>query len=138
MFACMHIILVPSEIDEIESIVTFTTGMNATPYLLINFTVGIYKLLIKLGIAKFLMHHTLQVPRICPYYQTGYYNITIYDIMNDSIILHVGPMEYSQINKSKQTLEFGTELDSDKYYTVEVIAESIGVVQVKRKNISMF
>ena len=43
------------------------------------------------------------------------------------------------MNESEQVLvtnEFRTELLRDEYYTVEVVAESIGVVRVKRKNIS--
>ena len=59
--------------------------------------------------------------------------------MNQTVV-HVGPTEYTQINESEQILiinEFRTELASDEYYTVEVVVESIGVVRVKRKNISM-
>ena len=59
--------------------------------------------------------------------------------MNQTVA-HVGPTEYTQMNESEQILitnEFRTELASDKYYTVEVVVESIGVVRVKRKNISM-
>ena len=60
--------------------------------------------------------------------------------MNQSVV-HVGPTEYTQINESEQILitnEFRTELVSDDYYTMEVVVESIGVVRVKTKNISMY
>ena len=69
----------------------------------------------------------------------GSYNITIYDLMNQTVA-HVGPTEYTQMNESEQILitnEFRTELASDEYYTVEVVVESIGVVRMKTKNISM-
>jgi hypothetical protein len=59
--------------------------------------------------------------------------------MNQTVV-HVGPTEYTQMNESEQILitdEFRTELASGEYYTVEVIIESIGVVRIKRKNISM-
>ena len=59
--------------------------------------------------------------------------------MNQSVV-HVGPTEYTQMNESEQILitnEFRTELASDEYYTVEVVVESIGVVRVKTKDISM-
>ena len=51
-----------------------------------------------------------------------------------------GPTEYTQMNESEQILitsEFRTELASNEYYTVEVVIESIRVVRVKTKNISM-
>ena len=69
----------------------------------------------------------------------GSYNITIYDLMNETVV-HVGPTEYIQMNESEQILitnEFWTELASDEYYTVEVVLESIGVMRMKRKDISM-
>ena len=59
--------------------------------------------------------------------------------MNQAVA-HVGPTEYTQINESEQILitnEFRTELARDAYYTVEVVVESIGVVRVKTRNISM-
>ena len=59
--------------------------------------------------------------------------------MNQAVA-HVGPTEYTQINESEQILitnEFRIELARDAYYTVEVVVESIGVVRVKTKNISM-
>ena len=59
--------------------------------------------------------------------------------MNQSVV-HVGPTEYTQMNESEQILitkELRTEIASDKYYTLEIVVESIGVVRVKRKNISM-
>ena len=84
--------------------------------------------------------HVLQAPKICPYsYQTASYNITIYDAMNQTVVL-LGPTEYIQMNESEQVLvikEFRTELAPDHYYTVEVVVESIGVERVKKKNISM-
>ena len=69
----------------------------------------------------------------------GSYNITIYDLMNETV-LRVGPTEYTQMNESEQILitnEFLMELASNEYYTVEVVVESIGVVRMKAKNISM-
>ena len=60
--------------------------------------------------------------------------------MNQTVA-HVGPTEYTQMNESEQILitnEFRIELASDEYYTVEVVVESIGVVRVKRKDISMY
>ena len=60
--------------------------------------------------------------------------------MNESVV-HLGPTEYTQMNESEQILitkEFRTEIASDKYYTVEVVVESIGIARVKRKNISMY
>ena len=59
--------------------------------------------------------------------------------MNQSVV-RLGPTVYTQMNESEQVLitkEFRTELASDEYYTVEVAVESIGVVRVKRKKISM-
>ena len=58
--------------------------------------------------------------------------------MNQTVA-HVGPTEYTQKNESEQILitnEFRTELVSDDYYTVEVVVESIGVMRMKRKEIS--
>ena len=69
----------------------------------------------------------------------GSYNITIYDLMNETV-LRVGPTEYTQVNESEQILitkEFRPELASDEYYTVEVVVKSIGVMRMKRKDISM-
>ena len=48
---------------------------------------------------------------------------------------------YRQINESQRPLiveEFGTDLSRDEYYILEVVAESIGVVRVKRMRFSKF
>ena len=105
-----------------------------------SFLVSIYINFILSRVQHHRIHILLQAPRICPYsYQTGSYSITIYDAMNQTVVL--GPTEYTQMNESEQVLitkEFRTELAQDQYYTVEVVVESIGAVRVKRKLISMY
>ena len=106
-----------------------------------SFLVSIYINFILSRVQHHRIHILLQAPRICPYsYQTGSYSITIYDAMNQTVVL-LGPTEYTQMNESEQILitkEFRTELAQDQYYTVEVVVESIGAVRVKRKIISMY
>ena len=56
----------------------------------------------------------------------GFYNITIYDIMSESAIIHVGPLNYTQTNESEQNLiteEFMSELLVDEQYIVEIVVD---------------
>ena len=79
-----------------------------------------------------------QAPRICPGYQTGTYNITLFDD-KDLVFDQFGPTKYTQENSNGQVLIVrgawsGIELGNQ--YEVEVTVESVGVFRSKRKNFS--
>ena len=79
-----------------------------------------------------------QGPKICAGYQTGTYNITIYD--NDgSVVYHFGPMKYTQQNNSERVLVvkgLKADLMPGSQYEVEVTVESLGMLRSRRKNFS--
>ena len=78
----------------------------------------------------------MQFPRICPGYQIGVYNITIYDNNNGDIIHSFRPMELMQKNTEEQALitkEVKSGLTLGRQYVAEVTVESIGMVRNQNK-----
>ena len=83
---------------------------------------------------------SVQVPNMCPRYQVGIYNITIYDDNNHNIIHYFVPTEYTQNNLQEQELivkEVKSGLIVGGYYIVEVTVETGGVVHSQNKTFSM-
>ena len=70
-----------------------------------------------------------QTPRICPNYQTGTYNITIYYINdNESIVHQFGPIEFTQgqeliVEEVKNGFFLG------EHYGINITAQSFGIVR---------
>ena len=79
-----------------------------------------------------------QAPRICVGYQSGTYNITIYDDQH-VIVDQFGPKKYTQKNSSEQLLVV-KGLRSDfvigRQYEVQVTVESLGIFHSRRKHFS--
>lgn len=79
-----------------------------------------------------------QAPAICAGYQTGTYNLTIFD--NSSVVVdHFGPMKYTQENNSERTLVvkvLRSSLMPGSQYEVEVTVESLGIFRSQRKSVS--
>jgi hypothetical protein len=75
---------------------------------------------------------------ICTGYQTGTYNMSIYD-SDGAIVDHFGPMKYTQQNNSERVLVFKrlrSGLMLGNQYEVDVTVESLGMVRSRRKNFS--
>lgn len=73
---------------------------------------------------------------MCPRYQVGIYNITIYDDINHNIIHHFVPTEYTQKNIQEQELivrGVKSGLIVGGHYIVEVMVESGGVIRSQNK-----
>ena len=78
--------------------------------------------------------HISQAPRICPGYQTGTYNISIYTSNDESIVHQFGPIEYSQEHGNEQKLvvkEVRNGFILGENYGINVTAESIGVFRFR-------
>ena len=80
----------------------------------------------------------MQAPNICPGYQTGTINISIYDSdNNDNLVHRFGLTEYTQQNLDEPKLiieELRSELIQGRHYKVEVTVESIGMLRFKQKS----
>jgi hypothetical protein len=73
-----------------------------------------------------------QAPRICPGYQVGTCNITIYTSNHESIIHQLGPIEYTQEDVHEQELipmEFRNGFILGEHYGISVTAESSGFLR---------
>lgn len=76
----------------------------------------------------------IQAPTICPGYQKGTHNVTIYD-GNGSLVHQFDSIEYTQEDngeKSHIVKEMTSGLVYSKNYTVEVMTSSLGVMRSKR------
>lgn len=74
----------------------------------------------------------LQAPKLCPLYQTGTYNISVYD-KTYHLIQQVGPTEYTQVNEEEQTLIVHQIQSSFQYYAFEVTTSSVGITHTLRR-----
>ena len=83
----------------------------------------------------------MQAPSICPGYQTGIYNITVYDDAYSAAIIDFGPTKYTQESEEEHALivkEVKSGMSLGGLYIVEVSVESFNSYCLKRKTISKF
>ena len=83
----------------------------------------------------------MQAPRVCPGYQIGSYNISIYATNtldnSSSLIYHFGPADYTQVNVDERTLlahELRSGINQGSHYEVEVTVESYSMIRSRRKS----
>ena len=80
----------------------------------------------------------MQAPTICPGYQTGSYNITIYGGYGNVVKIFT-QTEYTQETEEKPVLivkGVRSGLILNEQYTIAVTVESLGVYHHQRKNFS--
>ena len=74
-------------------------------------------------------HKKIETPAMCPVYQTGSYNITVYDSA-DHLLKSFGPEVYIQENEETKTLTVNNLriflTQGQLYYEIIVTTESIG------------
>lgn len=80
----------------------------------------------------------MKAPKICPEYQDGSYNITVYSNESDNLteLHHFGPTKYTQRNENEQELVVKEVKDGfifRGHYEVSVSAEIFGIIQSKSK-----
>lgn len=85
-----------------------------------------------------LLRITFQAPSICPGYQTGFYNITIYDD-HGNVVEIFGQTEYIQEREEEPVLivkGVRSGLILNQQYTLAITVESLGVYRHQRKTFS--
>ena len=99
-----------------------------------------YKILSTIETA-FIYYLYMQAPRVCPGYQIGSYNISIYAKNtldnSSSLIYHFGPADYTQVNVDERTLlahELRSGIYQGSHYEVEVTVESYSMIRTRRKS----
>lgn len=125
------------EIGNIETTVTFPSDANTTPHFWMSFIVP--------EITHYLLYvhynlSLLQAPTICPGYQTGFYNITVYDGYGN-VVKIFSQTEYTQETEEEPVLivkGVRSGLILNEQYIVAVTVESLGVYHHQRKNFSKY
>ena len=80
----------------------------------------------------------MQAPRVCPGYQTGSYNITIYDSYGN-VVKIFSQTDYTQVREEEPVLivkGVRSGLSLNQQYILAVTVESLGVHHHQRKNFS--